>query len=153
MAWIHFISTFLLIKLKLIFFLHRKYQMCHFPSCLHFWQFSALVMSPQSHNNPGSDWRRGRGLILHPQDTGEGGGKRKQHQQVMSRSVWSVDIPLLNLIVNEWLIADRGEDLVTRPAIICLADWKLGNKSSPLASLNLQHFAIYEWAASCGVPS
>ena len=32
---------------------------------------------------------RGRGLILHPQDTGrEGGGKRKQHQQVMSRSVW-----------------------------------------------------------------
>ena len=55
-----------------------------------------------------------------------------------------MDIPLLNLIVNEWFIADRGEDLVTRPAIICLADWKLGEKSSPLASLNLQHFAIYE---------
>ena len=27
------------------------------------------------------------GLILHPQDTGERGGKRKQHQQVMLRSV------------------------------------------------------------------
>ena len=55
-----------------------------------------------------------------------------------------MDVPLLNLIVNEWFIADRVEDLVTRPAIICLADLKLGGKSSPLASLNLQHFAIYE---------
>ena len=71
-------------------------------------------------------------------------GRREEETTSTSHVEIYVDIPLLNLIVNEWFIADRGEDLVTRPAIICLADWKIGNKSSPLASLNLQHFAIYE---------
>ena len=71
-------------------------------------------------------------------------GRREEETTSTSHVEICVDIPLLNLIVNEWFIADRGEDLVIRPAIICLADWKLGEKSSPLASLNLQHFAIYE---------
>ena len=145
MPCIHLISTFLLlIKFKLNIFLHRKYQLCHFPACLlHFWQFSALVMSPRSHNKPGSDG--GGGANFTP--TGhwrERGGKRKQHQQVMSRFVL-ISRCWIWLWMNgslpgqgrgdpglpPWL---AGHNLITRR-------FKTENDGK-LPSLNFQHFAI-----------
>ena len=99
-------------------------------------------------------WTRGEGLILHPlEPRRERGGKRKQHQQVMSRSV---------LISRCWIwlsmngsLPGRGRGPGDPPytIIIRLADWKwkLRETTSPAhshLSLNLQYFAIYDWAAA-----
>lgn len=111
-------------------------------------------MSPRSHNNPGSDWRRGgEGLILHPLEPRR--ERREEETTSTSHVEICVDIPLLNLIVNEWFIAGPGERPGDPPytIIIRLADWKwkLRETTSPAhshLSLNLQHFAIYDWAAA-----
>ena len=108
-------------------------------------------MSPQSHNNPGSDWRRGGAANFTP--PGHRGARERETREEETTSTSHVeicvDIPLLNLIVNEWFIAGPGERTRGDPPYHhspCRLEMEIeGNyKSSPFASLNLQYFAIYD---------
>ena len=71
MNWIHFKSTFLLIKFKLNIFPSSEISIVPLPAGSEFLAIFRVSNVTSESQQPDWDWREGgRGLILHPQDTG-----------------------------------------------------------------------------------
>ena len=88
MNWIHFKSTFLLIKFKLNIFPSSEISIVPLPAGSEFLAIFRVSNVTSSHNTPAEIGERGweGANFTPPGHWSVRGGKRKQHQQVMSRS-------------------------------------------------------------------